>query len=94
MKRQNRPPSGCEVVGKKPAWELWADAVAKTQQRGPELLAMGCFTIQDFATKTGWTLARCKNFLNRNRLKSELSNDPREYNNPRVRFFFPPGVKP
>lgn len=79
-----------ETVGEKPWAALAADAVKK-YWRGAELIAMGAFTTQDFAGKTGWTYNKCKNYLRHLGLKSEVAQDRRIYRNPRLRFWFPPG---
>lgn len=92
MKRPSRPPSGCEVIGKKPAWELWAESQLKLDSRGQQLIDAGAFTVGDLAKKNGWTMNKAKHFLKRQSppLKWEVANDPREYRNPQVRFYFAP----
>jgi hypothetical protein len=92
MRKKNTPSQGTEIVGKKPAWEMWAEAQCKQANRGRDLIAMGAFTASDLAKKNGWTLNRAKHHIRRQDppLKCEVANDDREYRNPQVRFYFPP----
>lgn len=91
-----KPSQGSEVVGKRPAWELWAESQRNVENRGQQLLDAGAFTVGDLARKNDWTHDKAKHFLRRHNppLKHEVANDPREYRNPQVRFYFPPGITP
>jgi hypothetical protein len=88
------PNSGDVVIGTRPAWELWAESQLKREARWERLIAAGAFTISDLAKKNGWSLSKAKNYLARTPLKYEVANDSREFKNPPVRFYFPPGVNP
>ena len=85
-----KPNQGTEIVGKKPAWELWAESQIKLAARADQLREMGAFTSIDLAKKTGWTQNKCRNYLHKSALKHELAQDPTAPRNAWVRFYFPP----
>jgi nitrous oxide reductase accessory protein NosL len=90
MKRRPKPSSGSEVVGKKPLWEMIAESAVTEASRGANLIALGAFTVSDFADKTGWTPSKAKSWLDRRQYRFEIAHDPRGYKGRAVRFYFPP----
>ena len=80
-----------EVVGAKPAWELWMESVRAQETRGAELVRLGCFTVLDLQKKMGWNRERAQGWLRRNPVKSELAYDERSQR--KMRFYFPPKSK-
>lgn len=86
------PESGEKVIGKTPAWMLWAQEEIRKAERSKALIAMGCFTVNDFKklAPADWTRDKCAKFLDASGLENELAPDHREYNGRPVRFYFPP----
>lgn len=80
------------MVGKKPAWVLFAESAKASEGRCDQLLAMGAFTSADLAKVNGWTNDRAKNYLSRYKppLKCEIATDTRTAKNAPTRFYFPP----
>lgn len=81
-----------KVIGTTPAWMLWAHDEIKKAERSKELIAMGCFTVNDFKklAPADWTRDKCAKFLDTSGLENELASDYREYNGRPVRFYYPP----
>ena len=86
------PKSGEKVIGSTPAWALWAKEEIRKAERSKELVAAGCFTVNDFMKLApgDWSRGKCAKFLECSGLKHEVATDHREYNGRPVRFYFPP----